>query len=221
MAQAVLFHEPYSRVHLLYGNRDHRSVIFYDALGRLREHFPGRLTVHHVWSQDHGGWRKGRIDTAAVHAFLDATPPYAQDTRYYLCGPGEMNAVVKNALQQRDVPRDRIHREQFDTAATSENTTPGPSAKGVDAQVTFDSHGGSHTFPVQRGQTILEGARAAGVSIPASCEGGVCGTCRARRLEGNTEHRRNLALTGSEVEGGAVLTCQAVPMSPVVKLRGV
>ena len=53
---------------------------------------------------------------------------------------------------------------------------------------------------------------------PFACKGGVCGTCRAKVLEGKVEMDTNCALEPDEVERGYVLTCQSHPTSDTVVL---
>ena len=53
---------------------------------------------------------------------------------------------------------------------------------------------------------------------PFACKGGVCGTCRAKLVEGTVEMETNYALEPDEIENGYVLTCQSHPTSPTVRL---
>jgi len=66
--------------------------------------------------------------------------------------------------------------------------------------------------------SILDAASAAGLEVPFSCTSGVCGTCRAKVLEGEVRMERNFALDKKEVANGFVLTCQAHPLTPHVVL---
>jgi ring-1,2-phenylacetyl-CoA epoxidase subunit PaaE len=53
---------------------------------------------------------------------------------------------------------------------------------------------------------------------PYACKGGVCGTCRAKVVEGEVRMGRAYALEESEVEAGYVLACQAHPATERVVL---
>ena len=66
--------------------------------------------------------------------------------------------------------------------------------------------------------SILDAASAAGLEVPYSCTSGVCGTCRAKVIEGEVRMDRNYALDKGEVEQGFVLTCQSHPRSARVVL---
>jgi ferredoxin len=68
------------------------------------------------------------------------------------------------------------------------------------------------------GDTLLQTARSAGLQAPYSCETGSCGTCMARITEGSARMVNNDALEDDEVADGYVLTCQALPTSPTVRL---
>lgn len=93
--------------------------------------------------------------------------------------------------------------------------------------VPTDEAGGEVTIILDRrtasvatrnGETLLETARRAGMGPPFSCEAGNCGTCMAKLLEGKATMRVNDALDDDEVEEGYVLTCQAVPDTPNIKV---
>jgi ferredoxin len=68
------------------------------------------------------------------------------------------------------------------------------------------------------GDTLLQTARSAGLQAPYSCETGSCGTCMARIVEGSARMVNNDALEDDEVAEGWVLTCQALPTSPAVRV---
>ena len=70
------------------------------------------------------------------------------------------------------------------------------------------------SFPVQEGETVLEGALHRGIHLPYGCRTGSCGTCRAHCLEGQTHYPDGppLALTALEMHAGEVLLCRAVPL---------
>ena len=214
MIRSVLAAEPHSAALLAYGNTHSGTIIFRDALAALETGSRGRLRVRHILSAPDRKagfryWRRGRMSAATVTRFIDEHPPYAQDTRYYACGPGDMNLVVRAALLGIDVPQERIHMESYGPP-----TPPDESVAGVAAQMTV--HIGGETLPVtvDAGQTILDAVREAGATAPYSCESGVCGACRARLQDGSAHLRARMALTGAEMARGVILTCQALPTAP-------
>ena len=69
------------------------------------------------------------------------------------------------------------------------------------------------------GETLLDTARRAGISISTSCENGDCGTCMIELLEGEVVMRQNRALSEEDERSGFVLACQAVPVSDTCKVE--
>jgi ring-1,2-phenylacetyl-CoA epoxidase subunit PaaE len=65
---------------------------------------------------------------------------------------------------------------------------------------------------------VLEAGLRVRSDLPFACRGGVCGTCRARLLEGTVQMDANYALEPDEIEKGYVLTCQSHPTSAKVVL---
>jgi CDP-4-dehydro-6-deoxyglucose reductase len=67
------------------------------------------------------------------------------------------------------------------------------------------------SFSVRAGESLLDGALAAGLNLPHSCKSGNCGACRAHLRSGRIEYPRGapLGLSASEVAEGYVLLCQA------------
>ena len=214
MIRSVLVAEPHSVARLAYGNANADSVIFREELTRLEEESQGRFTVRHVlsspsWLSSFRYWRRGRIDARCVADFIEEHPPYAQDTRYYVCGPGGMNAAVRGALMAMDVPDTRIHMENYGPV-----TPPDESVAGIAAEATVRLRGATLSVAVSAGQTVLNAVRAANATPPYSCESGVCGACRAQLRHGKVHLRARMALTDAEVSGGGILTCQALPITP-------
>jgi len=75
------------------------------------------------------------------------------------------------------------------------------------------SEGARFEFPVADGEAIIDAAIRAGRSLPYSCRGGMCCTCRARLVEGRVEMAVHYSLEPWELQAGYVLTCQSRPMT--------
>jgi ring-1,2-phenylacetyl-CoA epoxidase subunit PaaE len=75
------------------------------------------------------------------------------------------------------------------------------------------SEGVRSDIPVAEGEAIIDAAIRAGRSLPYSCKGGMCCTCRARLLEGRVEMTVNYSLEPWETDAGYILTCQAHPVT--------
>lgn len=223
MIEALLRGEPQSQAFLLYGNRDHRSVLFHQRLTDLQAEYPERLLVRHAlsdpsWLSGFSPWCRGRVDAASLADFFAENPPYAQDARYYLCGPGGFNATVSTALADLDVPAERLARESFGDAAQAGNDAAAADAS-VPARVQLQWRGQGSAFDTEAGETVLAAARRHGVELPSGCEAGACGACRATLLAGRGLMRQNLVLDEAEVAAGQVLCCQLQATSDALQLR--
>ena len=219
MVHTLLCAEPHSVAHLVYGNRDADSILFRKALAELCEEHPQRVTVSHLlsspsWFSSFEYWRSGQIDKSAIEAVIAEHPPYAQDAQYFICGPGTMNGAVKSCLMAQDVPKNRIHMESYGGAVESDD-----GVEGVAANVAVNLNGSKHTITVAAGQTLLEAARAQNLDPPFSCQSGVCGACRANLVSGKVHMRARMALEDSDLERGAILACQSVPLSGELEIH--
>jgi ring-1,2-phenylacetyl-CoA epoxidase subunit PaaE len=224
--KTVLAREPRSRFTLIYGNRKLRSTMFKEELDDLKDKYMSRLVVHHVFSDEHteSDIYMGMIDRTKLAEFLQALVPPATIDHAYICGPFEMNDQAEAALLAAGVPEDRIHIERFGIAqqaagqvgAILHQAQPGDAAK---ARITIIRDGLQREIAFSREQpSILDAASAAGLEVPFSCTSGVCGTCRAKLVEGQVRMERNFALDKKEVAAGYVLTCQAHPVTERVVL---
>ena len=74
------------------------------------------------------------------------------------------------------------------------------------------------TFTVEAGETVLAAALRAGIMLPYSCRGGVCGTCKAKVKSGEVDYGQYDAKAMSEAEraAGHALLCQAQAKSDLV-----
>src|SRR5690554_1286542 len=76
----------------------------------------------------------------------------------------------------------------------------------------------NHEFEVQAGQTVLDGALAAGIVLPYSCRNGACSTCKGKVLAGEFDAGAAPAqiLSPDDLEQGYTLFCQARPSSDML-----
>ena len=72
-------------------------------------------------------------------------------------------------------------------------------------------------FDVPEGDTLMDAARSAGITLPSSCRNGTCRTCLCRLDSGTVRYKVDWpGLSADEEKDGAVLPCVAVPLSDVV-----
>ncbi len=224
--KTVLAREPLSRFTLLYANRRLASTMFKEELEDLKNRHMARLVLHHVFSDEptDAPLNHGLMNRDKLAEFLASVVPAASIAHAYICGPYQMNDEAEAALLAAGVPEDRVHIERFGVApgpggaagAVMHQAAPGDAER---ARVVIVRDGLVREFDFHKHQpSILDAASAAGLEVPFSCTSGVCGTCRAKLVEGQVRMERNFALDKAEVAAGFVLTCQAHPTTERVRL---
>lgn len=211
--------EPLSQVTLVYANRTHSSVMFLEEVEDLKDRYPDRFRLIHVLSREPQEVElfSGRLDVPRFQRFLDAVVPPDEVDEWFLCGPYDMVSELRKLLVAEGVSKRSVHAEVFhvESGPPRRRTPVEATAAPAGSEVTISLDGRRSTFPLSPdGPSVLEAALAVRPDAPFACKGGVCGTCRARVIEGSVEMDTNWALEPDEVERGYVLTCQSHPTSP-------
>jgi ferredoxin-NADP reductase/multimeric flavodoxin WrbA len=209
ITREILHNEPDAEIVLVYGSAAPDRAIFAAPLRHLAEMYGDRLWLRFVFETPPPDWAGpcGRLDAAALDGCLPATGVDGFQ-RAMLCGPDGMRAAVRQALQARGFPGDRIVEESF----TSPRRASVPDATQVATLVTAEA---KQTIEVRGGATLLEAGLDAGVSISFSCCSGGCGACQIQILD----HAENVVLdepndvSADDVSHGKVPAC-------LVRLRG-
>lgn len=213
--------EPRSTVTLLYGNRTSQDIMFLEELEDLKNVYPGRFSLHLFLSREtqEAEVLNGRIDGDKLRALL-ASPLLPEHVdEWFLCGPQAMITSLRATLTEAGIDSRGVHSELFHAEGRGQTGTPAAASDAGASRVTIVLDGRSSTFEVRPdGPRILDVALRVRGDAPYACKDGVCGTCRARLLEGQVTMEQNYALEDSELEAGFVLACQSHPASPVVKL---
>ena len=202
------------RVALVYANRDDRSVIFGDELRKIATSAGGRLTVMH--------WLDSLQGTPAADAIAMMARPYAT-WEPYVCGPDPFLTVVRAALGQLGVPAKRIRAERFLSLAENPFAEPPfgearAAGRGQAATLSVDLDGVTRTLPWPPGTRMLDVLIAAGLAAPYSCRQGICGACACQLVAGEVEMAHNEVLEAADLADGYILACQAVPLTPEVRV---
>jgi ring-1,2-phenylacetyl-CoA epoxidase subunit PaaE len=224
LLKTALLTEPESRFTLFYGNRDSNSIIFLEALARLKNRFMDRLEVHHFLAEEAEEFElfNGMLDRAKCDEILGTLVDPAGIAAWFICGPGPMMDAAEEALTARGIAKELIHLERFTAdrpaeALQAQLAILSREAAGAAMLVTLDGRKRRVSFDAAAGN-ILDSARAAGLPAPFACKAGVCATCRAKVVSGEVEMAARYGLTDEEVAAGYVLTCQSVPKGDGVEL---
>jgi ring-1,2-phenylacetyl-CoA epoxidase subunit PaaE len=215
--RGILAREPQSRFFLFYGNRTASGILFLQALEELKDRFMGRLSVFHVLSQEEQDLPilYGRLDHDKVSILLRAMVPAKAIDHVFICGPVAMSEEIAATCTELGVATEHIHVERFVSGLGGKPrpkpvVAPEAPPKAVAALIV---DGKRKDVPMVDGESILDAALRAGMDLPYACRGGMCSTCRAKVVEGDTQMDVNYSLEPWELEAGFVLTCQAHPVS--------
>ena len=219
----VLEREPHSTVTLIYGNRTVADIMFLEELEDLKNQYRERFALYHVLSREEQEVPlfHGRIDRERFAAFLDMLVPPGPVDEWFLCGPRGLIEDARAELLERGVDSAHVHSELFHTESIEQarrepHDAPPVAGGGATSQITIVLDGRRSTFPLQRTERILDGALRVRSDAPYACRGGVCGTCRAKLVEGQVEMEQCYALEPHEVDAGFVLACQSHPVTEQV-----
>jgi ring-1,2-phenylacetyl-CoA epoxidase subunit PaaE len=217
----VLEVEPLSTAALIYVNRRTSSIMFLEELEDLKNRFPDRFQLVHVLGQEmtEVEMLSGRLDAQRLGRILDTIIPVDDVDEWFLCGPLAMTDSVRGVLLERNVDAAHVHRELFHVGASVARRRPSadPQAPVTGSQVTIILDGRSLTFTLPRdGDSVLEETLRVRSDAPYACKNAVCGTCRAKVIEGKVEMDSNYALEPDEIARGYVLTCQSHPVTDQV-----
>lgn len=217
--KTTLAAEPRSTFTLVYANRQISSIMFREELEDLKNLHLGRLSIVHVLESEAQeiDLFTGRVDAEKCAALFRTWIDLPTVSTAFICGPEPMMLAIAGALRDHGMAEDRIKFELFASGqpgrakarpARAETST----SNSTEATVTLD--GATRTFRMPKaGVSLLDAALEAHLDAPYACKAGVCSTCRAKVLEGETEMAVNHALEDYEVRQGYVLTCQCYPLS--------
>lgn len=211
----VLYLESDRKVYLFYANRNQESIIFKEALLKLKSKFPNRFQIEHILEAPPANWegKRGLLEVEDVSDMLHNLNLKPQSF-YYICGPEGFMDKVQAGLEDYRVKKEDIKIERFQMDNLALEVT-GEGAK----KVTVRLRNEAHAVEVQDGESILEAALNQGLDMPYSCQSGLCGTCLGQIKNGEVHMEENNALSDQEVDEGQVLLCTAVPKSDDVEVE--
>jgi ring-1,2-phenylacetyl-CoA epoxidase subunit PaaE len=226
--KSILAVEPQSHVTLLYGNQRVSSIMFREELEALKNRHLARFQWLNILSRERQDAEilNGRINNRKGAELCRHLLDLRVVDEFLLCGPEAMISEVSRGLRKEGIAEERIHFELF--AASADDAAAAVARMhdrarrlaGRVCHVTVLADGRETSFELSAdGENLLDGGLDHGVDLPFACKGGVCGTCKARVVEGQVEMDQNHALTAGEVTGGLVLTCQAHPVSERVVIN--
>lgn len=228
--KTVLHASAKNKVTLVYCNRQESSVIYASELPTWEKEFGSRLQIEYIYSkpQKPGSGYQGRLDKAMIKEILSKSALGQEACEYYLCGPKEFMSTVRAGLLEAGAENGLIREEDFAVGLqpkreihVKEDWTfigddqPAESPEKIIAVV----NGQTYEVPAKEDQTVLESLLEAGAQPPYSCMDGACMACLAKVVEGRVYQEDLGILNEDNVAHRETLTCQAKPLSRIVKLN--
>jgi ferredoxin-NADP reductase len=187
------------------------DIIFKNRLEQFAARVPGlqlRFTVEEVepFSVWHG--YRGRLN----QIMLGLMAPDYLEREVFCCGPEPFMKSVREGLASLGYDMARYHEESFSAPALEE--IPIQTAVPVgEVQLHFARSGKSADCVGT--DTVLAVAKRTGLNIPSSCNFGLCGTCKVRKLSGEVAMVHNGGISDDEIAEGYILACCSRPMGAV------
>ena len=145
------------------------------------------------------------VDTEQGGRVFDIAAKVAEqprDSHLYCCGPAPMLAAFEATTA--DWPPGQIHVEYFtahEEAATAGGYTVALARSGRE-------------FVIPAGKSILQVLREGGLTLPSSCEEGVCAACETAVLEGTPDHRDAILTPAERASNRVMMICCSGSKSP-------
>ena len=217
IVKTALDSHPENSVVLLYGNQNIDETMFFKDLQELKEKYTDRFSIQYIFSRaQEADSLFGRIERSTVNFLIKNKFGERNFDYYYICGPEPLIDLIKSTLEEAGVPREKVKFELFTTDDDDESDSTSLPEGQTALTVTLDDE--EYEFVMDRKTAVLDAVLNRKIEAPYSCQGDICSTCIARITEGEAKMDKNQILTDSEIEEGYVLTCQAHPTTPTLKI---
>jgi ferredoxin len=122
--------------------------------------------------------------------------------------------AAQELLSAAGVDATRIHTESF-AFEVAEPPAKDPAGTGP-AAFTVQFARSNQTVRCDTGGTVLQAAIAAGIRVPSSCGGGMCGTCKTTLLRGSVDMNHDGGIRPKEIAQGKILLCCSTPLEDLI-----
>lgn len=197
------------RVHLVFGVRTPREVIYHDELKELAARSPW-FTYSVIVSEPTAKYRgrKGLLDAERLRAEVEDLAA----ARFFVCGPNAMRELVEAALAELGVPRHHVRRELYGPPSdvTLEPGWPADLTGAERFRVIVEGH---EAIEAEAREPLLSSLERRGIVLPALCRSGECSACRAHLLAGKVFLPPSARVREADASHGYIHACVAYPVS--------
>lgn len=191
--------------------RKSSDIIFKSRLEQFAARVPGlqlHFTVEEVEPFTVWPGYRGRLS----QIMLGLMAPDYLEREVFCCGPEPFMRAVREMLGSLGFDMTHYHEESFAAPAFDEVPIEIVSPAAV-SEITFAGSG--KVVACDGTDTVLTVAKRAGLNIPSSCNFGLCGTCKVRKLSGEVAMVHNGGISAQEIADGFILACCARPQGRV------
>ncbi len=204
-------------IHLIYGNKNIDSTIFYHQLENLVIDHPSRFKMTNFFSQ--GGKAienefkySGRINSNFINS-LFSQEESIKNCVHFICGPESVKNDIIYVLEKLNFSKSSIFIEEFGKVIDSKKFEL---IQNCNVKIKFRGEQSDIFVPI--GKSILDVALDYNIDVPYACQTGDCSTCMATIKEGQTimlgltKHRDDLL-------ENELLLCCGYPLSDQLVLE--
>ena len=189
------------------------DIIFREELRLIESEHPG-VRVAVVCEDDSLDERwtgpRGRV---GLPMLLDVAPDLV-DREVFTCGPAPYMAAVRGLLAEVGARPERCHEESFDLATTAAPAATVAGSTGPTYTVELRRSG--RTLECDEDTTLLAATAQAGLTLPSSCQEGMCGTCKTTLLSGRVDMQHAGGIRPREIAQDKILLCCSTPREDLV-----
>ncbi|WP_207427395.1 2Fe-2S iron-sulfur cluster-binding protein [Pedobacter sp. SYSU D00535] len=211
----LLEEEPQSVIHLIYSNHNEADTLFLDEIEDLAKRYQQLELVFLFSDPVLRLAEQGRLSNLSTEVLLDRLLRFDRNNSLFLlCGPFSYMRMLRFTIGLMGFKKENILKENYLPEIMRAGNVQ--LKRFPDALAHFSMNGTKTEVQVKSGQSLLDAGLAAGLNLPYSCKGGVCGNCAAVCRGGEVYMSINEVLTEAELKKGWVLTCTGFPaQSPV------
>ncbi|OEU96205.1 ferredoxin [Streptomyces oceani] len=196
----------------LHSARTFEDIIFRQELAFMTATTP-QLRVAHVLDD-----RGERLNPELIREHA----PDLLEREVFACGPDGYMRDVRRMLATAGLDMAHYHEESF-SFPTSDVALAAPAGQheyerapdsGQGFSVEFTRSG--RTIDCDADSTVLAAAASAGISLPASCGQGMCGTCKTTLLAGSVDMPHKGGIRPREIADHKILLCCSKPLDDLV-----
>ncbi|WP_406452473.1 hybrid-cluster NAD(P)-dependent oxidoreductase [Streptomyces sp. NBC_01622] len=190
------------------------DIVFRHELDLIAATAPN-IRIVHICEEDRPyapwGGHRGRL---TIETLRQIAPDFLE-REVFTCGPAPYMAAVRRMLSDAGLDTDHYHEESF-TFETPTGQADTSSATAADAGFKIEFTRSGRTIECDADTSLLAAASRAGLSLPASCAQGMCGTCRTTLLSGSVDMQHNGGIRPREIAQNKILLCCSKPLEDVV-----